>query len=175
VSEADQEVYEEFNSMYQQIIIVGNVGRDPELRYTQSSIAVCDFSVAVNRRVRDENAPNGRRDETTWFRVTAWRQLAETVAQYVKKGRQVMVIGEVKASAYTDKAGQPAATLEITASDVRFLGSREEGGSDSGEHSGGGYQDDDFTPRGNRGGNRGGGGGGGGRNNSGGDIDDIPF
>lgn len=160
--------------MYQQIIIVGNVGRDPELRYTQSSIAVCDFSVAVNRRVRDENAPNGRCDETTWFRVTAWRQLAETVAQYLKKGRQVMVIGEVKASAYTDKAGQPAATLEITASDVRFLGSRDDaGGSDSGEHGGGGYQDDDFAPRGNRGGNRGGGGG---RNNSGGgDIDDIPF
>jgi single-strand DNA-binding protein len=84
-----------------------------------------------------------------------------------------MVIGEVKVSAYTDKAGQPAATLEITANDIRLLGSRDDaGGSESGEQGGGGYQDDDFTPRGNRGGNRGGGGG---RNNSGGDIDDIPF
>jgi single-strand DNA-binding protein len=173
MSEADQEVYEEFNSMYQQIIIVGNVGRDPELRYTQGGVAVCDFSVAVNKRVRDENAPNGRRDETTWFRVTAWRQSAEFAKQYVHKGRQLMVIGEVKVSAYTDKAGQPAATLEITANDIRLLGSRDDaGGSEGGEQGGGGYQDDDFTPRGNRGGNRGGGGG---RNNSGGDIDDIPF
>lgn len=159
--------------MYQQIIIVGNVGRDPELRYTQGGVAVCDFTVAVNKRMRDENAPNGRREETTWFRVTAWRQSAEFAKQYVHKGRQLMVIGEVKVSAYTDKAGQPAATLEITASNIQLLGSREEGGSDGGEH-GGGYQDDDFAPRGNRGGNRGGGGGGG-RNNSGGDMDDIPF
>jgi single-strand DNA-binding protein len=173
MSEADQEVYEESNPMYQQIIIVGNVGRDPELRYTQSSIAVCDFSVAVNKRMRDENAPNGRREETTWFRVTAWRQSAEFAAQYIRKGRQVMVIGEVKVSAYTDKAGQPAATLEITASDIRLLGSREEGGGDNSEHGGGGYQNDDEyapPPRGQRGGQRGGG-----RNNSGGDMDDIPF
>lgn len=134
--------------MYQQTIIIGNVGRDPELRYTGSGVAVCDFSVAVNKRY----TVNGeKREETTWFRVTCWRQLAETVAQYVRRGRQVMVIGEVRASAYADKSGQPAATLELTANDVRFLGGRDEAGGQ------GDY--DEFAPPG--GGMRGG--------------DEIPF
>lgn len=158
--------------MYQQITIVGNVGRDPELRYTNSGIAVCDFSVAVNRRTK--NQAGEPIDETTWFRVTAWRQTAEVVAQYLKKGRQVMVVGTVKASAYLDKAGQPAATLEITANEVKFLGGREGGGMDEG---GGGYEDDSqFAPppprQGQQGRNQGRGGG---RGGGGGDSDDIPF
>lgn len=156
--------------MYQQITIIGNVGRDPELRYTNSGIAVCDFSVAVNRRTK--NQAGEQIDETTWFRVTAWRQLAEVVAQYLKKGRQVMVVGTVKASAYLDKAGQPAATLEVTANEVKFLGGREGGGIDEG---GGGYEDDSqFAPpprQGQQGRNQGRGGGRGG----GSDSDDIPF
>ncbi len=126
--------------MYQQITIVGNVGRDPELRYTNSGIAVCDFSVAVNRRTK--NSAGEPIDETTWFRVTAWRQLAEVVAQYLKKGRQVMVVGTVKASAYLDKAGQPAATLEITANEVKFLGARE----DDVDETSGAYDDSQFAP-----------------------------
>lgn len=157
--------------MYQQITIVGNVGRDPELRYTNSGIAVCDFSVAVNRRTK--NQAGEQIDETTWFRVTAWRQTAEVVAQYLKKGRQVMVVGTVKASAYLDKAGQPAATLEVTANEVKFLGGREGGGMDEGA---GGYEDDSqFAPpsprQGQQGRNQGRGGGRGGGN----DSDDIPF
>lgn len=154
--------------MYQQVIIVGNVGRDPEMRYTSTGIAVCDFSVAVNRRVKDESAPNGRRDETTWFRVTAWRTLAELCSQYIRKGRQIMIIGEVKASAYLDKSGQPAATLELTANDVRFIGSRDdnEAGGDFGG-GGGRRTDDEFAPPPSRQGGRGG------KQNS--DLDDIPF
>jgi len=129
--------------MYQQITIIGNVGRDPDLRFTPQGIAVCDFSVAVNKRVGGQNNTEPR-DETTWFRVTCWRQLAETVAKYVKKGKQIMIVGEVSASAYTDKNQQPAATLEITAQTVKFLGSRdenEEGGGGGGQR----YQDD-FRP-----------------------------
>lgn len=129
--------------MYQQITIIGNVGRDPDLRFTPQGIAVCDFSVAVNKRVGGQNNTEPR-DETTWFRVTCWRQLAETVAKYVKKGRQIMVVGEVSASAYTDKNQQAAATLEITAQTVKFLGGRdenEEGGGGGGQR----YQDD-FRP-----------------------------
>ncbi len=137
--------------MYQQIIIVGNVGRDPELKYTQAGIPVADFSVAVNKRTgRGEE----RRDETTWFRVTCWRQLAELVNSYVKKGRQVMVIGEVKANAYTDNSGQARASLDITARDVRFLGGRDSAGFESDEQDSGGYGggygggSNDFTPPG---------------------------
>lgn len=116
--------------MYQQITVVGNVGREPEMRYTQGGVAVCDFSVAVNKKY--ETAAGEKRDETTWFRVTCWRQLAETMGKYLTKGKQVMVVGEVSASAYTAKDGHPAASLEITANVVKFLGQRTDG-DDSGE------------------------------------------
>lgn len=106
---------------YQYCVIVGHVGRDPELRYTQSGVAVCDFSVAVTRKWTQGDE---RREETTWFRVTAWRELAETCNQYVKKGMQIMVAGRVSASAYTANDGEARASLELVAQDVQFLGSR---------------------------------------------------
>jgi single-strand DNA-binding protein len=110
--------------MFQQTIIVGNVGRDPEMNYTPQGIAVCKFSVAVNRVTgKGEN----RKEKTTWFRVTVWRERAETASQYIKKGMRIMVIGEVDVSAYTDKSGQPAASLELTANDFKFLDRRGEG------------------------------------------------
>jgi single-strand DNA-binding protein len=115
--------------MYQSITILGNVGRDPELRYLQNGVAVCDFSVAVNKRF---NVNGEQREETTWFRVTCWRQLAETVKQYLTRGRQVMIVGEVRATAYLDKSGQPAATLEITAQTIKFIGGRDGGGASGG-------------------------------------------
>ena len=102
--------------MYQNTIIVGNVGKDPEMRYTPQGKAVAAFSVAVNRK-------RGTETETTWFRVTCWEKLADTVNQYLKKGRQVMVIGDqLKASAWVGQDGEARATLELTARDVRFLG-----------------------------------------------------
>lgn len=108
---------------YQYTIIIGNVGRDPELRYTSTGVAVCSFSVAVSRRWTDKNT-NEPREETTWFKVSAWRGLAETANQFVRKGMQIMITGDVKASAYMDKSGQPAASLELTARDMKFLGQR---------------------------------------------------
>lgn len=111
--------------MYQYTVIVGNVGRDPELRYTQSGAAVCDFSVAVNRRWTDKNT-NELREKTTWFRVSAWNRLAETCNQYVHKGMRILVTGEVDASAWVDSEGNPRATLEIMARDVKFLSRRDE-------------------------------------------------
>jgi single-strand DNA-binding protein len=111
--------------MWQQTIVVGNVGRDPEMSYTPQGIAVCKFSVAVNKVTgKGEN----RKEKTTWFRVTVWRERAETASQYIKKGMRIMVIGEVDVSAYTDKQGQPAASLELTANDFKFLDRRAEGG-----------------------------------------------
>ncbi|MCS6843869.1 MAG: single-stranded DNA-binding protein [Caldilineales bacterium] len=110
--------------MFQQLIIIGNLGSDPELRYTQDGTPVASFSVAVNRRWTSPDGSHG--EETTWFRVTAWRKLAELCNQYLRKGRQVMVIGRVSARAYTAANGEPRATLEVTADTVKFLGGRPE-------------------------------------------------
>ena len=110
--------------MYQYTVIVGNVGRDPEMRYTPGGAAVCDFSVAVNRRWTGQDGQLN--EKTTWFRVTCWNRLAETVNQYVTKGRQVLVTGEVDASAWVGDDGQARATLELTARDVKFLGRRDD-------------------------------------------------
>ena len=105
--------------MLQQCIIIGNLGRDPEMRFTPDGTPVTSFSVAVNRRWT--NADGSQGEKTTWFRVTCWRRLAETTNQYLRKGSAVMVIGEVEASAFLGQDGQPRATLELTARDVRFL------------------------------------------------------
>lgn len=106
--------------MFEQTIIVGNLGNDPELRYTSAGVPVTTFSVAVNRKWTNADGTHG--EETKWFRVTTWRKLAETCAQYLAKGRQVMVVGRVTASAFTGKDGAPRASLELTADTVRFLG-----------------------------------------------------
>lgn len=121
--------------MYQQITIVGNVGRDPEMRYTPSGSAVCDFSVAVSERWSDRQT-NEQKEKTTWFRVTCWNRLAETVNQYVQKGRQIMVVGTVDASAWVGQDGEARASLELNARTVKFLGRRDDApseGSPSGQ------------------------------------------
>jgi single-strand DNA-binding protein len=111
--------------MYQRFIIVGNLGADPEMRYTPSGTPVTNFSVATNRRWTD--AEGQPQEETTWFRVVAWRKQAELCNQYLSKGRQVLVEGErLRASPYLNREGQPAASLELTARIVRFLGGRPE-------------------------------------------------
>lgn len=122
--------------MYQKVIIVGNLGRDPEMRYTPDGTPVTDFSVATNRRW---NNPDGsQNEETVWFRVTAWRKLAETCNQYLSKGRPVLVEGRLTADretggprVWTRSDGKPAASYEVTALTVKFLGGRGEGGDTS--------------------------------------------
>lgn len=108
--------------MYQHTVIVGNVGRDPEMRYTQGGTAVCDFSVAVNRKWTDKSGE--QREKATWFRISAWDRLAETCNTYVKKGMLVLVTGEVEASAWISQDGEAKATLELTARDVKFLSTK---------------------------------------------------
>lgn len=97
------------------IVIIGNLTGAPELRVTQSGVSVCQFTVAVNGRRKDDGA--------TFFRVTVWRALGETCHKYLDKGRKVMVCGAVSASAYTGRDGKPRASLEVTAEDVEFLSS----------------------------------------------------
>ena len=106
--------------MFQQLILVGNLGGDSELRYTSDGTAVANFSLAVNRKWTNQDGSPG--EETTWFRVAVWRKQAEAINQYLKKGRQVMVIGRVSARGYTAADGSPRASLDVTATEVRLLG-----------------------------------------------------
>ena len=102
---------------------------------------MCDFSVAVSRRWTDRNT-NEPREKTTWFRVSAWRGLAETCNQYVRKGMQIMVTGEIDASAFVGQDGEARASLELTAQNVQFLGSRGDRTEESGEYYGNQQVDD---------------------------------
>ena len=111
---------------FTEIILLGNVGRDPELRFTPTGTAVCDFSLATNRTWKDSDGI--RQEQVTWFKVTVWGAQAETVNQYLSKGRQVLVVADrIEASAYLSRDGEARASLDVTARDVRFIGWRGDG------------------------------------------------
>jgi len=127
---------------WHQTIVVGNLGGDPELRYMQNGNAVCNFSVAVTERWRDRQSGD-QQERTTWYRVAAWGAQAETCNTYLQKGRQVMVIGNVQARGYVNNNGEAAASLDLRAREVRFLGGRgdgDQGGGWSGGQRGGGQR-----------------------------------
>jgi single-strand DNA-binding protein len=125
--------------MYQKTIVVGNLGKDPEMRYTPSGVPVTTFSLASSRRWN--NANGEQQEKTTWFRVTCWRKTAEIAQQYLAKGRMVLVEGDVEASAYTDKEGNARASLELTATNLRLLGGRgDAGGGGAAPAAGGGHE-----------------------------------
>lgn len=100
--------------------IIGNLTKDPELRSTRDGTPVCSFTVAVNRRRKE-----GQPQEADYFRVTAWRGLAELCNRYLTKGRKVAVSGPVSVSTYTGNDGSTRASLEVTADDVEFLSARD--------------------------------------------------
>jgi len=106
------------------LTIIGNLTRDPELRTTSAGDSVCDFTVAVNRRVRRDGQSN--QPDADFFRVTAWRQLGETCARYLAKGRKVAVTGPVSVRTYQANDGTTRASLEVRADDVEFLSPRGE-------------------------------------------------
>jgi single-strand DNA-binding protein len=113
--------------MFQQIILIGNLGNDPELRFTPSGVAVASFSLAVNRSWT--GADGERKDKSTWFRVSVWNKQAETVTQYLHKGSKVMVVGEVEeVRVFTGKDGNARASLEVKAQSVRFMDSKKDSG-----------------------------------------------
>jgi single-strand DNA-binding protein len=109
--------------MFQQCMIIGNLGGDPEMRYAPDGTPVTTFTVAVNKKWDGG-------EKTWWFKVTCWRRLAETTNEHLKKGRQVMVIGEVSADAYMSNSGEARASLELNAREVKFLGGRAEPSAD---------------------------------------------
>ena len=105
---------------FNRIILVGNLGRDPELRYTPQGTPVCTFSLATNERRKDTQSGE-QREVTTWFRVTLWGRQAEAAAQYLVKGRTVYVEGRLRVDEYTDKEGKPRYSLEVSATDLQFI------------------------------------------------------
>ena len=101
------------------VIMIGNVGTDPEMRYTPSGAAVTDFRLAVSRRYSTRDGE--QQEETEWFTVTAWERLADTVNQYVTKGMKVYVEGRLKSRSYQGNDGQMRFSNEINAQTVQFL------------------------------------------------------
>ena len=101
------------------MIIIGNLGTDPEMRYTPNGQAVTNFSVATNHRYTA--ADGERRDETEWFRVSAWGKLGELCNQYLVKGKKVYLEGRLKSRSYETRDGETRFSIDIFASEVRFL------------------------------------------------------
>jgi single-strand DNA-binding protein len=128
--------------MYHKMIIVGNLGRDPEMRFTPSGVAVTNLSVATNR-VYTNNAGEQVK-ETIWFRVSVWGKQAEACQQYLSKGRQVLIEGILQGDesgnprVFQRKDGSWGASFEVRADTVRFIGSRADGQGSSGD---GGFED----------------------------------
>ncbi len=127
------------------IMVIGNVGTDPDMRYTPSGSAVTSFRLATNRRYTMSSGE--QREETEWFRVTAWNRLAEQCNQYVTKGMRVYAEGRLKSDSWTGNDGQTRFTNEIIANQVVFLDGRSQDGAGEemgpppvGPPPGGGYQ-----------------------------------
>lgn len=111
------------------IMLIGNLGRDPEMNYTPGGTAVTKFSLAVNRITK--SATGERQEETEWFNIVAWRQLAETCNHYLKKGQKVFIEGRLTQRKYTDKNGVERLAVEVIANDMEMLTPKSQGGQGS--------------------------------------------
>ncbi|MCY4388842.1 MAG: single-stranded DNA-binding protein [Desulfurellaceae bacterium] len=112
-------------------IIVGNLGRDPEVRYTQSGQAMTRFTVATTDTWTDRD--NGRQERTEWHNIVVWGKQAETCGQYLSKGRQVYIEGRIQTRKFEDREGKERYFTEINAQQVTFLGGRDGGSARSGQ------------------------------------------
>ena len=125
--------------MYAKLTLVGNLGQDPELRFIDDGTPVCNFSVACNRKWTNKDGSKG--EQTTWFRCSAWRGLAETVNQYLSKGRQVFIEGRLNPDengsprVFNRNDGTAGSSYEVTVDRCIFLGSRGSNGSDGASES----------------------------------------
>ncbi len=135
------------------VTLIGNLGRDPEVRYTANGAAICNLGLATSRSWKDK-ASGDKVEETEWHRVVLYDRLAEIAGEYLKKGRSVYIEGRLKTRKWQDKEGKDVYTTEVVAENMQLLGGRD-GGGEEGGGGGGGY-----ARGGARGGNGGGGGGG---------------
>ena len=126
---------------FNKIIIVGNLGRDPELRYTPQGTAVCSFSVATSEKKRDKG--DNIQNVTTWFRVTLWGKQAETASKYLTKGKPVYLEGRLRIEEWTDRDGNNRQSLEVNATDMQFIGT----GGRSDEYGGDSSSDNEYDTR----------------------------
>ena len=135
------------------VILIGRLGSDPEVRYTQDGSAVASFSIATSDEWKDKETGD-KKEKTEWHRIVAWRKLGEICGEYLSKGRQVYIEGKLQTRSW-EKDGVTRYTTEVVASDVQFLGGREPGSTGSqnqygvretgdGGPSGPGPQDDDI-------------------------------
>ncbi|MDX2009958.1 MAG: single-stranded DNA-binding protein [Myxococcaceae bacterium] len=127
------------------VILIGNLGKDPEVRFTPSGAAVANFNIATNESWTDKSGQ--KQERTEWHRIVVWGKLAELCGEYLKKGRQCYVEGRLQTREWTDKEGKKNYTTEVVAQTVQFLGGgpgRADGGSMGGGMGGGGGRRDDF-------------------------------
>ncbi len=159
--------------MVNKVILIGNLGKDPEVRYTQGGQAVANLRIATSRSWTDKQSGQ-RKEETEWHDVEVWGKQAEQCGEYLAKGRQVYVEGRLKTDKWQDKtSGQERSRVKIVADSVRFLGGRGGAGAGGGRGHGpeegppNGFEEPESGPMG--------GGAGGGAGGGGGGPDDIPF
>jgi len=145
------------------VILIGNLGADPDMRYTPSGQGVCELRIATSESWNDKNGQ--RQERTEWHRVVVWGKRAEVCSKYLSKGRQVYIEGRIQTRSYDDKEGQKRYITEVIAQEVVFIGGGGKGGEGRRDDGPPPPNDADFAGFG------GGGGGGGG----GGPDDDIPF
>jgi len=126
--------------MYNKVFLIGNLTRDPELRYTTSGIPVAHFAIAVNR-IKRKDAPAGSQD-VDFINVVAWRRLAEICGEYLKKGRPVAVEGRLQIRTYDSKTGEKRPASEVVIDNMQMLGRRPEAGAGKGEGKGEGAGED---------------------------------
>ena len=107
------------------VFLIGNLTRDPELKYTQSGLAVCEFGLAVNRRYKSSQGED--REETLFVEITVFARQAETTSEYLSKGRPVFIEGRLKLDQWTNSEGQKRSKLSVVAERVQFLGGRPSG------------------------------------------------
>ena len=123
------------------VIIVGNLGKDPEVRYMPSGGAICNVNVATTRQWKNKESGE-KQEETDWHRIVFFDRLAEIAGEYLKKGRSVYVEGRLRTRKWTDKEGKDQYTTEIVATEMQMLGGREGmGGGAGGGEEGGGYSE----------------------------------
>jgi single-strand DNA-binding protein len=106
------------------VILVGNLGKDPELRYTPSGTAVATFSLATTERYKDRDG--NRQEKTEWHNIVAWRQLAEICGKFLHKGKQVYIEGKIQTRSYDDRDGNKRYITEIVVDQMQMLGSRDD-------------------------------------------------
>ena len=107
---------------YNKVLLIGNVGRDPEVRHLESGAAVATFTLATTERYKDRNGQY--QDQTEWHNIVCWRNLAEFSQNYIVKGSQIFVEGKIRTRSWTDQTGQKRYTTEIVADNIRLLGKR---------------------------------------------------